>query len=124
VFADPGDGDTEPARVYVHEPARGDGVALIQIPRFPPPVTEAAAGGCVAPMPGKVIQVAVSEGRTVEAGDTLVVLEAMKMEHAVEAAIAGVVTRVAVAVGDQVDTDQLLVVIEPAPDAVATPGGG
>ncbi len=48
-----------------------------------------------APMPGKIASVRVSEGQRVEKGDVLVVLEAMKMEHAVKAPRAGVVSRLA-----------------------------
>ena len=51
--------------------------------------------------------------RPVEAGQILVVLEAMKMEHAVHAGAAGTVTEVDVAEGDQVETGQILVVVEP-----------
>ena len=95
--------------IYVH----GDrgAVTLRERPRFP--VREAAAieGGCVAPMPGKVVKVLVSAEQSVCAGDTLVILEAMKMEHSVTAPTDGIVTELAVAEGDQVDTDQLLVVI-------------
>jgi pyruvate/2-oxoglutarate dehydrogenase complex dihydrolipoamide acyltransferase (E2) component len=70
----------------------------------------------------------------VEAGQVLVVLEAMKMEHAVHAAAAGTVTEVDVAEGDQVETGRILVVVEPAgraegagdsgnPDAEGAKGG-
>jgi biotin carboxyl carrier protein len=64
-------------------------------------------------MPGKVIDVLVGEGQAVGAGDPLVLLEAMKMEHAVKAPGDGVVTRVAVSAGEQVDGDTLLVVVTP-----------
>jgi len=55
----------------------------------------------------------------VEAGQLLVVLEAMKMEHAVHASAAGVVTEVDVTEGDQVETGRALVVVEAAPVAEA-----
>ncbi len=90
-------------------------LSLVEQPRFPSPRTEATAGACVAPMPGKIVLVHVEPGRRVEAGEVLVVMEAMKMEHTVKASAAGTVARVAVAVGDQVDTDALLVVVEPEP---------
>ena len=62
-------------------------------------------------MPGGVVRVAVTEGQTVAAGQVLVVLEAMKMEHAVHASAAGVVAEVNVGVGDQVETGRILVVV-------------
>ena len=64
------------------------------------------------PMPGAVIDVPVAVGTRVEAGDALVVVEAMKMEHTLRAPAASVVARVGVAVGEQVRLDQELVVIE------------
>jgi 3-methylcrotonyl-CoA carboxylase alpha subunit len=71
-------------------------------------------------MPGSVVRVAIKEGDTVAAGQVLVVLEAMKMEHAVQAASPGTVTEVNVEEGDQVETGRILVVIEP--DTVPAPG--
>jgi biotin carboxyl carrier protein len=86
---------------------------LALAPRFPDAGREALAGGLVAPMPARVTKVLVAEGDTVAAGATLLVLEAMKMEHAVKAPDAGTVTRLAVAAGDQVQVDQLLAVVSP-----------
>jgi acetyl-CoA carboxylase biotin carboxylase subunit len=97
------------ATVYVHS---DDGaVTLVERPRFPEREAAAVEGGCVAPMPGKVVKVLVSADQEVSAGDTLLILEAMKMEHSVTAPADGVVTALCVDEGDQVDTDQLLVVI-------------
>jgi biotin carboxyl carrier protein len=64
-------------------------------------------------MPGKVVQVLVAESDQVRAGDTLVVLEAMKMEHAVKASMDGSVAQVAVSAGEQVEADAVLVVVTP-----------
>jgi 3-methylcrotonyl-CoA carboxylase alpha subunit len=74
----------------------------------------AAAGGArvVSPMPGQVIAVAVKPGEAVTAGQLLVVVEAMKMEHAVKAAAAGSVAAVACAVGDRVEEGQELVTLQ------------
>ena len=55
---------------------------------------EDAHGGFDAPMPGKVIQVLAHNGQSVAAGDVLVIMEAMKMEHRIEAPAAGTVTAV------------------------------
>jgi len=92
---------------------RGD-VELFVQPRFPVRGAEKTSGGLVAPMPGKVLDVRVSVGDTVRAGETLVVLEAMKMEHPMTAPEDGVVSEVRVAVGDQVANGALLLVVEPA----------
>ena len=64
-------------------------------------------------MPGKVVKVLVAPGELVAAGAPLVVLEAMKMEHAVRAADAGIVRAVHVAVGDQVEHARVLAVVTP-----------
>ncbi len=86
-------------------------VVLDEAPLFPDRDAEAAADGCVAPMPGKVVKLLVEKGQRVDAGDTLLVMEAMKMEHAVKAPHAGVVTELRVAAGEQVDGGALLAVV-------------
>jgi propionyl-CoA carboxylase alpha chain len=63
-------------------------------------------------MPGTVVQVAVVADEQVEAGQVLVVLEAMKMEHRITAPIAGRVASVNVEAGEMVDGGQVLVVLE------------
>jgi len=85
---------------------------LVEIDRLPVPVDEVAAGSALAPMPGSVVRVAVAAGDQVEVGQVLVVLEAMKMEHSVNAGVTGTVTEVDVAVGDQVETGRILAVVE------------
>jgi acetyl/propionyl-CoA carboxylase alpha subunit len=87
-------------------------LALIEEPRFADPGAAAVHGGLVAPMPGKVVKVLVGTGDAIEAGGILLVLEAMKMEHAVRATAAGTVTTLHVALGDQVEADQLLATVE------------
>jgi biotin carboxyl carrier protein len=62
-------------------------------------------------MPGKVIELRVAEGDTVQAGQVLLIMEAMKMEHSVTAPQGGTVAHVGVAAGDQVDADALLIVV-------------
>ena len=73
---------------------------------------EAGGDTVLAPMPGLVRDVAVAVGHAVVAGDRLVVLEAMKMEHVLRAPRDGVVASVAVAVGDQVTAGALMVGLE------------
>ncbi|HJL37617.1 MAG TPA: biotin/lipoyl-containing protein, partial [Polyangiaceae bacterium LLY-WYZ-15_(1-7)] len=103
---------TAGAKHFVH--ARGESVALEERPRFPDRSLEVPAGGCIAPMPGAVVKVNVAEGDAVEAGQVLMVMEAMKMEHAVTAPHAGKVAELHVGEGDQVDADALLAVVEEA----------
>ncbi len=81
-------------------------------PRFPDPGAETVAGGQLAPMPGNIRLVSVAVGDRVEAGQALVVMEAMKMEHTVAAPADAVVAEVRCAVGDQVDNGAVLVVLE------------
>jgi propionyl-CoA carboxylase alpha chain len=89
-------------------------VAFTEQPRFTLPGVADTAGGFVAQMPGKVVALRVKVGDRVSAGDTLVVLEAMKMEHPMRATEDGVVTEVLVAQGEQVEAGTLLLVVEPA----------
>jgi len=70
-------------------------------------------GDILSPMPGKLIAVDVAEGDTVEAGQRLMVLEAMKMEHALTAPFAGTVAELSASEGAQVQVEALLARIEP-----------
>jgi len=88
--------------------------SLRELPRYPGTEEALAEGALVAPMPGKVIELAAVEGAAVEAGEVLVVLEAMKMEHELTAPVAGTVATVRVAEGEQVEAGAALAVIEPA----------
>jgi 3-methylcrotonyl-CoA carboxylase alpha subunit len=99
------DGD----RTYVHTSRFS--IGLLRKPRFPDKSQAIPAGGCVAPMPGKVTEVHVAEGDAVQAGQALLIMEAMKMEHSVTSPRDGTVAQITVAPGDQVDADALLVVV-------------
>jgi acetyl/propionyl-CoA carboxylase alpha subunit len=105
--------------------AGDDGVAHVDVEGrstafriAPPPTVESALrqaaadtsdhASLVAPMPGRVIALRAAEGTSVRAGAALVVIEAMKMEHAVVSPIDGLVTRLAVGDGDQVQRGDLL----------------
>jgi acetyl/propionyl-CoA carboxylase alpha subunit len=70
-------------------------------------------GAVLTPMPGRIVSVAVAEGEAVTAGQALVVLEAMKMEHALTAPAEGRVKELRVAVGDQVAEGTVAVRLEP-----------
>ncbi len=82
-------------------------------PRFEVPGGAGPDGGFVAPMPGSVLEMRPTAGQQVAKGDTLVVLEAMKMEHHLAAPADGTVTEVFVAVGDQVTPGTQLLTFEP-----------
>jgi len=97
----------------------------IEVRFAPPPDVDRAAraaqahhgGGpaeLVAPMPGAVVAVHRAVGEAVEAGEPVVTLEAMKMEHVVVAPIAGIVADVSVRPGDQVGRGQALATVEPS----------
>ena len=72
----------------------------------------AADGSLRAPMPGKIVATPAKPGDTVARGQPVVVLEAMKMEHALVAPFDGVVAEIAVAVGDQVTDGTVLATVE------------
>mgnify|MGYP001353443540 FL=1 len=101
---------TSKNNILVHMPF-GD-VMLQSKPRFKMPGTEVTIGGLIAPMPGKVIDVKVKKGKKVKAGDTLVILEAMKMEHSIKAAEEGTVSELLISVNDQVENGALLMVVK------------
>ena len=85
---------------------------LIHVSRFLTGEAPEAPGSLLSPMPGKVVSVLTSEGAVVARGDTVVIVEAMKMEHAVKSPVDGVVSSIPVSVGQQVNADQVLAVVE------------
>ncbi|MET7437027.1 MULTISPECIES: biotin carboxylase N-terminal domain-containing protein [unclassified Streptomyces] len=87
---------------------------LTALPRFPDPVADRAPGSLLAPMPGTVVRVAegLAEGSAVEAGQPLLWLEAMKMEHRVSAPVSGTLTALHAAPGRQVEVGTLLAVVQ------------
>lgn len=94
------------------------GAVTLQVePRLRPPEADEQPGSLHAPLPGAVRRVAVSVGATVEAGELLVVLEAMKMQHSIRSPHDGEVTEVMVAEGDQVESGDTLVVVVAAAEA-------
>ena len=101
-------------RVWVQGPD-GD-VALTAVPRFPDAEHGGTvAGGLVAPMPGTVLAVHAAAGDTVAAGQLLMIMEAMKMEHRITAPRAGTLREVRARPGDQVSGGDLLAVLDEAP---------
>jgi propionyl-CoA carboxylase alpha chain len=86
-------------------------VALAAVPRLPEPAATAEPGSLVAPMPGSVVRIEAAAGSRVGAGQPVLVLEAMKMEHQIAAPADGLVTEVRVAVGDQVQAGDVLATV-------------
>jgi len=80
-------------------------------PAAAPAAAPAGSKNVEAPLPGTIKQVLVAVGQEVAAGETVVVMEAMKMENSITAEFAGKVTAVNVAVGDQVQSGQAMVVL-------------
>ncbi|MGW7405361.1 acetyl/propionyl/methylcrotonyl-CoA carboxylase subunit alpha [Streptomyces sp. NPDC054833] len=97
-------------RVYVNA------TALTALPRFPDPTEHHAPGSLLAPMPGTVVRIAdgLAEGATVRAGDPLIWLEAMKMQHRITAPASGTLSALHATPGQQVEVGALLAVVEEA----------
>ncbi|SNT51546.1 acetyl/propionyl/methylcrotonyl-CoA carboxylase subunit alpha [Rhodococcoides kyotonense] len=86
-------------------------VRLERAPRFVDPTEDIAAGSLLAPMPGSVVRVAAAQGDTVTAGQPILWLEAMKMEHTVTAPADGVLAELNVTEGQQVEVGSVLAVV-------------
>ena len=108
-----------PSGEHLHLTGGGTTTTFRVVPRFSVPGSEAPSGGLVAPMPGRVLEIRAAMGDTVTKGQTMLLLEAMKMEHHMTAPFDGTVTEVRVATGDQVDNGSVLLVIHPADDGSA-----
>jgi propionyl-CoA carboxylase alpha chain len=100
--------------VYVDSP-RGP-VHLVALPRFPEPGSAVEQGSLIAPMPGNVIRLGAEAGENVTAGQPLIWLEAMKMEHTITAPSDGVLAELNVQTGQQVEVGAVLARVE-APEA-------
>ena len=92
----------------------GGATALTALDRFPDPVVPTEPGALLAPMPGIVVRTAAAVGEAVTAGQPLLWLEAMKMEHRVVAPADGILADLRVAVGEQVELGALLAVVHPS----------
>ncbi|WP_245644605.1 ATP-binding protein [Nocardioides jensenii] len=99
---------------HVHVDSALGSVSLRVVPRFVDPADQVAEGSLLAPMPGSVISVSAAVGDEVTEGQTILVMEAMKMQHTVVAPYAGTITELAVRAGQQVASADVLAVVEPA----------
>ncbi|NCO24311.1 MAG: acetyl-CoA carboxylase biotin carboxyl carrier protein subunit [Candidatus Infernicultor aquiphilus] len=94
------------------EPVKSKSAKVSDNPASSKAPTAAVAGEEVlAPMPGKILQLKVSEGDSIKVGDTLLILEAMKMENEIVADTSGNVKKINVTANDMVDTGDILMVI-------------
>jgi propionyl-CoA carboxylase alpha chain len=93
-------------------------VAFEPVGRFGDSVGQEAAGSLLAPMPGIVARLGVAAGEQVTAGQPLLWLEAMKMEHVVCAPVAGIVAELPVSAGQQVEVGTVLAVVKPQEEPV------
>ena len=88
--------------------------AATPAPKAAPAAAPAASAGdetVTAPMPGKIVKLVASVGQAVNAGDTLLILEAMKMQNEIAAPCAGTVKSFSVNAGDSVKPGQAMVVV-------------
>ena len=103
-----------PARVAPAAPAPARS-AVVSAPKEPAPAAVDDSGGTplIAPMPGMIVGLDKKEGDKVNEGETILILEAMKMENALPAPISGTITKINLGVGDHVAKNDILCVIEP-----------
>jgi 3-methylcrotonyl-CoA carboxylase alpha subunit len=102
--------------VYAFAGGRQAYVQLVDPLERPAGGAEEGDGGVRAPMNGRVAALFVVEGDTVDAGQRLAVVEAMKMEHALTAPFAGVIRDLVAAVGEQVEMGERIMQVEAAVD--------
>ena len=86
-------------------------VRLVLAERLPAPERAAESGSLIAPMPGSVSRVAAAPGDRVAAGQLVLILEAMKMEHQITAPAAGVLAELRVGQGSQVNSGDVLAIV-------------
>ncbi|NXY97749.1 acetyl-CoA carboxylase biotin carboxyl carrier protein subunit, partial [Streptomyces sp. BR123] len=92
---------------------------LVPVPRFTDPQDRALPGSLLAPMPGTVVRIAegLAPGSTVTAGQPLLWLEAMKMEHRIVSPASGTLTALHAGLGHQVEFGALLAVVQEEPQS-------
>ncbi|MDR2988426.1 MAG: biotin/lipoyl-binding protein, partial [Nocardiopsaceae bacterium] len=102
-------------------------VRLTVLDRLPAPQHALESGSLIAPMPGNVTRVSAAQGDSVVAGQIVLVIEAMKMEHTIAAPSAGTLAELRVGPGDQVNGGDVLAIVIAPEDGIASaherPGG-
>lgn len=103
----------EPMPRYGEAPAAAPAPVAAPAAPAPAPAPAPAAGATTveAPMPGKILNIKVSAGQAVKFGETVIVMEAMKMETEIVAPADGTVAQILVKAGDAVDTGAALVTL-------------
>jgi propionyl-CoA carboxylase alpha chain len=91
-------------------------VTLVPQARFADPAARLTAGSLLAPMPGTVVRIGAAVGDRVAAGQPLLWLEAMKMEHVIAAPVAGIVTELPATAGQQIEVGTVLAVVKAEED--------
>ena len=87
-------------------------IHLKVLPRFVDPNTSSIEGGLLAPMPGKISEVLIKKDQKVKAGQSLMIIEAMKMEQTIKSPNAGKISKIMVKKGQQVENGESLLVID------------
>ncbi len=110
------DGRLEEVQLFPHREAIPSGG--VSVAGAPAPTEEgipkaSEPGDVTPPMPGKVVKILVEEGKPVEQGQTVAIVEAMKMENEIHAPIEGIVKKIFAKPGDQVNPDEAILRIEP-----------
>ncbi len=106
-------GPPRPARVSPPSPAASKPAAAPAKEPAPVAVDDSGSTSLLAPMPGMIVGLNKKEGDTVNEGESILILEAMKMENALAAPISGTITRINLGVGDHVAKNDILCVITP-----------
>jgi len=106
-----GSTDTNSATTVAKSAPKAAPKAVSKAPKAAPKSVPAAAGDIAAPMPGTVIDIKVKEGQTVNSGEVVMILEAMKMENEIVAPAAGKISKIHVEKGAAVVTDQALITL-------------
>ena len=87
-------------------------IQLKVLPRFVDPSTSSIEGGLLAPMPGKISEVLIKKDQKVKAGQSLMIIEAMKMEQTIKSPNAGKISKIMVKKGQQVENGESLLIID------------
>ena len=87
-------------------------IQLKVLPRFVDPSTSSIEGGLLAPMPGKISEVLIKKDQKVKAGQSLMIIEAMKMEQTIKSPNAGKISKIMIKKGQQVENGESLLVID------------
>ena len=97
-------------KLFVFDPFND--IQLKVLPRFVDPNTSSIEGGLLAPMPGKISEVLIKKDQKVKAGQSLMIIEAMKMEQTIKSPNAGKISKIMVKKGQQVENGESLLVID------------